>query len=164
MYVLFSIRILELIKSRSNYLKQATGGWHSVRVERNFYKSLTEINQKYFIVKCFILFLHFTYHHYITRLFSKLTWNGSLSIVIKQRHKKLQRFFAGNLKWNRFLGLYRESLGEKNWLPTRHYFDLRILYKNLIWWDCSCLVKVSYWEGREGPLNILLFSYHFSLN
>ena len=98
MYVLFSIRILELIKSRSNYLKQATGGWHSVRVKRNFYKSLTEINQKYFIVKCFILFLHFAYHHYINRLVSKLTWNGSLSIVIKPRDKKLQRFLLGI--WN----------------------------------------------------------------
>ena len=162
MYVLFSIRILELIKSRSNYLKQATGGWHSVRVKRNFYKSLTEINQKYFIVKCFILFLHFAFRHCITSLASKLTWDGSPpSIVIKQRHKKLQSFFARNLKWNRFLGLYRESFGEKNWLPTRHYFDLRILYKNLIWWDCSCLVKVSYWRGGMRPS---LVSYHFSLN
>ena len=145
MYVLFSIRILELIKSRSNYLKQATGGWHSVRVKRNFYKSLTEINQKYFIVKCFILFLHFTYHHYITRLWP-LSWL-EMSVAVhchKTETQEIAKVFAGNLKWNRFLGLYRESFGGKNWLPTRHFFDPRILYKNVIWWDCSCLVKVSY--------------------
>ena len=124
MYVLFSIRILELIKSRSNYLKQATGGWHSVRVKRNFYKSLTEINQKYFIVKCFILFLHFAYHHYINRLVSKLTWNGSLSIVIKPRDKKLQRFLLGI--WN---GIDFWVYTEKVW-GKRTGFQLGII---LIW-------------------------------